>query len=66
MTEEMKKHFLAGFDLAAQRRKDGKLYAYLGESVMDDWPDEVEMCGNVYTKEDVVKGNDGYESALYA
>lgn len=65
MDEQAKKDFLAGFDLAGQRLKNGLLKAYLGESTMKDWPKKVEMCGHVYTLEDVVYGEDGYESAEY-
>lgn len=65
MNEVEQKHFLAGFDLAGQRQPNGKLKAYLGDSVLDEWPDTVTLCGNTYTLEDVVKGDEGYESAVY-
>lgn len=65
MDEQSKKDFLAGFDLAGQRLKNGLLKAYLGESTMKDWPKEVEMYSHVYTLEYVVYGEDGYESAVY-
>lgn len=65
MNDENKKHFLAGFDLAGRRDADGKLHAYLGESTLDEWPQEVTLCGNTYTLEDVTVGAEGYESALY-
>ena len=65
MDEFQKKHFLAGFDLAACRKDDGKLHSYLGESTIEDFPDEIEMFGNTYTLENVIKGENGYESAQY-
>lgn len=65
MTDTEKSHFLAGFDLAGKRLPNGKLKAYLGESTMKDWPEEVELCGHTYTLENIIKGKEGYESAIY-
>jgi hypothetical protein len=65
MNDIEKKHFLSGFYLAGQRQPNGTLKAYLGDSVINNWPKEVEMAGNVYTFEYVVDGDDGYESAIY-
>ena len=64
--DENLKSFVAGFDLAGQRLPNGKLKSYLSDSVIDDWPAEVELFGNVYTLENVVRGEDGYESGVYA
>lgn len=66
MNDELKKEFLGGFELVGQRQHNGKLVSYLGDSKLNEWPEEVEMCGNVYTLEGVKKGKNGYESAMYA
>ncbi len=66
MNDTQIKHFLAGFDLAGKRLPNGKLQAYLGESLLDDWPKEVTLGGNTYTLEEVDCGSEGYETALYA
>jgi hypothetical protein len=64
--DEKLKPFLAGFDLAGQRLPNGKLQCYHnGDSVIDDWPQEVRLFDNTYTLEDVVKGVNGYESGVY-
>lgn len=66
MDENLKK-FLAGFDLAGKRLKNGKLQSYgFQEGLMDDWPEEVKLFGNTYTLEEVIKGQDGYEAGVYA
>ena len=67
MSEKLKP-FLAGFDLVAQRLPNGKLHSYYGlqTELMDDWPKKVELAGNTYTLERVVKGDEGHESAEYA
>ena len=65
MTEEQLHAFLAGFDLGGKRLPNGKLHAYLGDITIDDWPEEVTLCGNTYTLEHVIKGNEGYEGAQY-
>lgn len=40
MNEELKP-FLAGFDLAGERLKNGKLQAYgFRKELLDDWPEE--------------------------
>jgi hypothetical protein len=59
--------FIAGFDLAAQRKKDGLLYSYTDPTAepLEDWPNEIKLFGLVFEKEEVVKGKDGYESAIY-
>jgi hypothetical protein len=64
---ELLKPFLAGFDLAGRRLPNGKLEAYYsGEGcVIDDWPEEIELFGNTYTLEEVIKGVEGYESGVY-
>jgi hypothetical protein len=68
MNENLKP-FLAGFDLAGKRLASGKLQCYGWEghefSLIDDWPDEVELFGNTYTLENVIKGVNGYESGVY-
>lgn len=64
MNEKLKP-FLAGFGLAGQRLKNGKLQAYGHKCLLDDWPEEVELFGTTYTLENVIKGNDGYESGEY-
>jgi len=64
MNEQLKP-FLAGFDLAGKRLPNGKLQSYVGFTNIDDWPKEVELFGNTYTLENVIKGNDGYESGVY-
>ena len=38
---------------------------YEREQSIDDWPKEVRLFDNTYTLEDVVKGNNGYESGVY-
>jgi hypothetical protein len=64
--KEKFKPFLAGFDLAGQRLPNGKLQCYgTRGAVIDDWPKEVRLFANTYTLEDVVKGNNGYESGVY-
>lgn len=67
MNENLKT-FLAGFDLAGKRLPDGKLKSYWpsDETLLDDWPKEVELFGNTYTLEEVIKGENGYESGVYA
>ena len=63
---ELLKSFLAGFDLAGKRLSNGKLQSYgLQERLMDDWPEEIELFGNTYTLEEVIKGVEGYESGVY-
>lgn len=57
--------FVAGFDLAGKRLPNGKLQAYLDDELLDDWPSEITFKGTTYTLEDVIKGNDGYESGVY-
>jgi hypothetical protein len=32
---------------------------------MDDWPEEVELFGITYVLENVIKGEEGYESGVY-
>jgi hypothetical protein len=64
MNEQLKP-FIAGFDLAGQRLANGRLQAYGGKSEIDNWPEEVELFGTTYTLEDVIKGNNGYESGVY-
>lgn len=66
MDDNEKSSFLAGFDLAGQRKSDGKLYAYISKSVIDEWPNELELMGNTYTLENIIRGENGYESAQYA
>lgn len=64
----IEKCFLAGFDLAGKRTSDGKLQSFLYKDThfpFNEWPREIEMCGNTYTLESIEKGIDGYESALY-
>jgi hypothetical protein len=64
--DEQLKPFLAGFDLAGKRLPNGKLQSYgLQEGLMDDWPEEVKLFGNTYTLEEVIKGEEGYESGVY-
>ena len=63
--DENLKSFVAGFDLAGQRLPSGKLKSYLSDSVIDGWPAEVELFGNVYTLETVGRGENGYESGVY-
>jgi hypothetical protein len=63
--EDMKSAFLADLSLAGQRQDDGTLKSYSSECVLDDWPLEVAMCGHIYTLENVIKGNNGYESGVY-
>lgn len=67
---ESLKPFLAGFDLAGKRLPDGNLESYLyspypRKVIMKDWPKKVGLFGNTYTLEEIIKGNDGYESGLY-
>ena len=65
MNEELKP-FLAGFNLAGKRLKNGKLQSYgFKEGLMDDWPEEVVLFGSTYTLEEVIKGKDGYEAGVY-
>jgi hypothetical protein len=65
MNEQLKP-FLAGFDLAGRRLPNGKLQSYgLKEGLMDDWPEEVELFGITYVLENVIKGEEGYESGVY-
>lgn len=67
MKTEHKRAFLVGFDLVGQRQPNGKLKSHIyPDQEIDDWPEEVEMFGNIYTLEDIEKGNNGYESAQYA
>jgi hypothetical protein len=63
--EDMKSAFLAGLSLSGQRQADGTLKSYTTDCVLDDWPAEVAMCGNIYTLENVIKGNNGYECGDY-
>lgn len=65
MNEQLKS-FMAGFDLAGKRLPSGKLESFLSDgTLLDDWPQEVELFGNTYTLEEVVKGVNGYESGVY-
>ena len=65
MNEQLKS-FVAGFDLAGKRLPNGKLESFLSDgALLDDWPQEVELFGNTYTLEEVVKGVNGYESGVY-
>lgn len=57
--------FLAGFDLSGRRMDDGKLKSYHSNTVIDDCPKTLELLGHTYTLEEVVKGTNGYESAIY-
>lgn len=68
--QEQLKPFIAGFDLAGKRLPNGKLESYLCDEngkrlILDDWPQEVQLFSNTYTLEEVVKGTQGYESAVY-
>jgi hypothetical protein len=65
MNEELKP-FVAGFDLAGTRLPNGKIQCYGDKITIDDWPQEVELFGRIYTLENVIKGVEGYESGLYA
>lgn len=59
--------FIAGFELAGRRAADGKIYPFgLATEPIDMWPETVRVFNHSYTLEQVVKGNDGYESAVYA
>ena len=65
MNEQLKP-FVAGFDLAGKRLPNGKLKSFWsGETLLDDWPQEVELFDTTYTLEEVVKGVNGYESGVY-
>jgi hypothetical protein len=62
---EQFKPFLARFDLVGRRLPDGKLESFgLKEGLIDDWPEKVELFGNTYTLEEVIKGVE-YESGVY-
>ena len=65
--DELLKPFIAGFDLAGQRQKDGALkpYGNVNQNSIPDWPKEVTLFGTTYTLEKVVKGDHGYESGMY-
>ena len=54
-----KKGDLAGFDLIGRRQDDGSIrLGARGEGeALPDWPEEVELLGNVYTLEEVKKQN---------
>jgi hypothetical protein len=63
---EQLKPFVAGFDLAGKRLPNGKLKSFWSdETLLDDWPQEVELFDTTYTLEEVVKGVNGYESGVY-
>ena len=64
MNEELKP-FVAGFDLAGRRLSNGKIQCYGDKITIDDWPQEVELFGSIYTLENVIKGVEGYESGVY-
>ena len=64
MNEELKP-FVAGFDLAGRRLSNGKIQCYGDKITIDDWPQEVELFGTIYTLENVIKGVEGYESGVY-
>jgi hypothetical protein len=65
---DLLKPFMAGFDLAAKRGDDGLLHSYGDPDApaMQEWPETVTMFGVTYGLEDVVIGNNGYESGIYA
>lgn len=68
LSDETLNTFLAGFELAATRTKDGKLVSLIGKNSpfpYSDWPEEIALAGNVYTLEFVTKGVNGYEGATY-
>jgi|TARA_R110000851_G_scaffold330741_1_gene503934 hypothetical protein len=63
--EEIISAFFAGLELFGQRQPNGTLKSDMSECVLDDWPDEVAMCGHIFTLENVIKGKEGYENAVY-
>lgn len=63
--------FFAGLSLAGQRLPNGQLKGYIGNPTLqnqtiDNWPDEIRLYHNTYTLENVIKGKNGYECAVYA
>ncbi len=52
---------IAGFELFGKRLPNGKVEigtGSVGNTVMDDFPEKVEVCGAVYTLEEVKKNTD--------
>jgi hypothetical protein len=69
LTEFKLSKFVAGFDLAGERRSDGLLYPYgFGDTVegLKEWPEKINFSGTVYNLEDTFIGNNGYECGEYA
>ena len=46
---------LAGFGLYGYRQPNGTIKLDTGKFI-DDWPEEIELFGNTYTKEEVIRG----------
>lgn len=62
---------IAGFELCGWRQVNGTIKLNTKKYIAD-WPEEIELYGTVYTKEDVIKGNldertgAQHENAIYA
>ena len=66
--EKNLKSFVAGFDLAGERKADGLLHSYTDPEAkpVKEFPEEIELFGRFYEKEGkTIKGKDGYESVQY-
>ena len=63
--------FIAGFNLSGYRIGNAivatvhNINGSHDTTKLKEWPEEVELAGNVYTLEDTIKGNDGFEEAIY-
>lgn len=64
---EAKEGMIAGFDLAGQRREDGKIEVQTDgdQLILDDWPSSVVLLGNEYTFEYLQRSESGWENAFY-
>ena len=55
--------FLAGFELCGIRLSNGTLASE--GTVIDEWPEEIEIFGNTYTLEEIIHSGGNHEIAQY-
>jgi hypothetical protein len=72
MHEELKP-FISSFELSGYRLPNGKIttdfpmsrVGWKVEPELDDWPEEIKLFLYTYWLEEVRKGDNGHESAIY-
>lgn len=60
------KSLLAGVTLCGNRQENGTIISTDGEVVLEDWMEEITICGVTFVLENVIKEESGYENADYA